>query len=29
LWQTAVHEAQLLAALIDRPQWVTREQMDA
>jgi len=28
LWETSIHEAQLLAALVDRPQWVTRVQMD-
>ena len=28
LWQTGWHEARLLAVLVDRPQWVTRSQMD-
>jgi len=28
LWSTAVHEARILATLIDRPQWVTRRQMN-
>ena len=28
LWDTGIHEAQLVAALVDRPQWVTRQQMD-
>lgn len=28
LWQSGVHEARILAALVDRPQWVTAAQMD-
>ncbi len=28
LWQAGWHEARLLAVLVDRPQWVTLEQMD-
>ncbi|MCB1462650.1 MAG: DNA alkylation repair protein [Nitratireductor sp.] len=28
LWDTGIHEARILAALVDKPQWVTREQMD-
>ena len=28
LWDTGIHEARILASLVDRPQWVTREQMD-
>jgi len=28
LWQTGFHEARILASLVDRPQWVTQEQMD-
>jgi 3-methyladenine DNA glycosylase AlkD len=28
LWKTGVHEARILAALLDRPQWVTARQMD-
>ena len=27
LWQTGIHEARILAALIDRPEWVTADQM--
>lgn len=29
LWQTGIHEAQLLAPLVDSPEWVTEEQADA
>jgi len=29
LWQTGSHEAQLLAPLVDRAEWVTDEQMEA
>ena len=29
LWPTGVHEAQLLAPLVDSPEWVTEEQADA
>ncbi|GIL00123.1 MAG: hypothetical protein BroJett030_00220 [Alphaproteobacteria bacterium] len=28
LWATGIHEARILASLVDRPQWVTRQQMD-
>ncbi len=28
LWQSGWHEARLLAGLVDRPQWVTADQMD-
>ncbi|MEC9342700.1 MAG: DNA alkylation repair protein [Pseudomonadota bacterium] len=28
LWATGVHEARILAGLVDRPQWVTPAQMD-
>ena len=28
LWQSGFHEARILASLVDRPQWVDREQMD-
>lgn len=28
LWDTGIHEARILASLVDKPQWVTREQMD-
>lgn len=29
LWETGIHEARILAALVDDPRLVTREQMDA
>lgn len=29
LWQTGIHEARILASIVDQPQLVTREQMDA
>jgi 3-methyladenine DNA glycosylase AlkD len=29
LWETGIHEAQLLATMVDRPEDVTREQMEA
>jgi 3-methyladenine DNA glycosylase AlkD len=29
LWQTGIHEAQLLATMVDSPEWVTEEQADA
>jgi 3-methyladenine DNA glycosylase AlkD len=29
LWQTGIHEARILASLVDEPARVTREQMDA
>ncbi len=28
LWQTGLHEARLLAVLVDRRQWVSESQMD-
>lgn len=28
LWQSGIHEARILASLIDKPQWVTRDQCD-
>jgi 3-methyladenine DNA glycosylase AlkD len=28
LWQSEVHEARILAGFVDRPEWVTSEQMD-
>lgn len=28
LWESDIHEARILASLVDRPQWVTPEQMD-
>ena len=28
LWQSSFHEAGILASLVDRPKWVTPEQMD-
>lgn len=28
LWQSGIHEARILAGLVDKPQWVTPEQMD-
>jgi len=28
LWQSNIHEARILAGLVDHPKWVTREQMD-
>jgi 3-methyladenine DNA glycosylase AlkD len=28
LWKTGVHEARLLASYVDRPEWVTEEQME-
>ena len=28
LWETGVHEARILATMIDHPKWVTEEQMD-
>jgi 3-methyladenine DNA glycosylase AlkD len=29
LWETSIHEAQLLATMVDRPEDVTQEQMEA
>ena len=29
LWSTGIHEARILASLVDDPAHVTREQMDA
>ncbi len=29
LWVSAIHEARILASLVDKPQWVTTAQMDA
>ncbi len=29
LWQSGIHDARILAGQIDRPEWVTAEQMDA
>jgi 3-methyladenine DNA glycosylase AlkD len=29
LWKTGIHEAQLLAPLVDAPEWVTEEQAEA
>ncbi|MCF6321666.1 MAG: DNA alkylation repair protein [Rhizobiaceae bacterium] len=28
LWQSEIHEARILASLVDRPKWVKRSQMD-
>lgn len=28
LWESGIHEARILASLVDHPKWVTREQMD-
>lgn len=28
LWRTGIHEARILACLVDRPQWVTSDQME-
>ena len=28
LWDTEIHEARILASLVDKPQWVTPDQMD-
>jgi len=28
LWETGYHEARILASMIDRPEWVTRRQMN-
>ncbi len=28
LWDSGVHEARILASIVDDPKWVTREQMD-
>ena len=28
LWQSDIHEARILASLVDHPKWVTREQME-
>jgi len=28
LWSTAIHEARILASMVDRPQWVTDAQME-
>jgi 3-methyladenine DNA glycosylase AlkD len=28
LWQSGIHEARILAALVDKPQWVTAGQME-
>lgn len=29
LWTTGYHEARILASMVDRPEWVTRSQMNA
>lgn len=29
LWQTGIHEARILASMLDKPQWVTRAQMES
>ena len=29
LWDTGIHEARILASLVDRPQWVTSDQMES
>ncbi|MFZ1816184.1 MAG: DNA alkylation repair protein [Rhizobiaceae bacterium] len=29
LWESEIHEARILAGLVDRPEWVTMKQMDA
>jgi len=29
LWATGIHEARILASMVDRPEWVTEEQMEA
>jgi 3-methyladenine DNA glycosylase AlkD len=28
LWKTGIHEARILASYVDRPEWVTEEQME-
>ena len=28
LWSTGIHEARIMASMVDRPQWVTEEQME-
>lgn len=28
IWQTGIHEARILTAFVDKPQWVTGDQMD-
>jgi 3-methyladenine DNA glycosylase AlkD len=28
LWESDIHEARILASLVDHPKWVTPEQMD-
>ncbi|MFZ1472680.1 MAG: DNA alkylation repair protein, partial [Anaerolineae bacterium] len=28
LWESGIHEARVLAALVDDPRWVTEEQME-
>jgi 3-methyladenine DNA glycosylase AlkD len=28
LWETGIHEARILACLVDRPKWVCEDQMD-
>ncbi len=28
LWQTGIHDARLLASMVDHPKWVTKTQMD-
>ena len=28
LWQTDIHDARLLASMVDHPKWVTEKQMD-
>jgi len=28
LWATGIHEARILATIVDRPEWVTRRQMN-
>lgn len=29
LWQTDIHDARLLASMVDHPKWVTEKQMDS
>lgn len=29
LWESGIHEARILAAFVDKPEWVTEEQMEA
>ncbi len=29
LWETEIHEARILAAFVDKPEWVTEDQMES